>query len=279
MTTLRAITGASGRIGAMTARHLADAGLPTRLVVRDASRAPALPRAEVAVASYGDRDACRRAFDDVDTLFLVSATESADRVQQHRAAIDAAADAGVRQVVYLSFAGAGPDATFLLARDHGATEAHLQSSPMAWTFLRDNLYAESLREFATDGVIRGPAGEGRVAAVSLVDVAAVAARVLEDPTAHAGRAYTLTGPAALTLREVAARLGDATGTPVTYVNETVDEAFASRAHYGAPRWMVEAWISTYTAIRDGELERVTTDVPDLLGRPALTVTDVFTGRR
>lgn len=279
MTTLRAITGASGRIGARTARHLADAGLPTRLVVRDASRAPALPRADVAVASYGDHDACRRAFDGVDTLFLVSAAESADRVQQHRTAIDAAADAGVRQVVYLSFAGAGPDATFLLARDHGATEEHLRDSPMAWTFLRDNLYAEALREFATDGVIRGPAGEGRVAAVSLVDVAAVAARVLEDPTGHTGRAYTLTGPEALTLREVAARLGDAIGTPVTYVDETVEEAFASRAHYGAPRWMVEAWISTYTAIRDGELERVTSDVPELLGRPALTVTDVFTGRR
>lgn len=279
MTTLRAITGASGQVGAMTARHLADAGLPTRLVVRDASRAPTLPRAEVAVASYGDRDACRSAFDGVDTLFLVSATESADRVQQHRTAINAAADAGVRQVVYLSFAGAGPDATFLLARDHGATEAHLQSSPMAWTFLRDNLHAEALREFATDGVIRGPAGEGRVAAVSLVDVAAVAARVLEDPTGHAERAYTLTGPEALTLREVAARLGDATGTPVTYVDETVEEAFASRAHYGAPRWMVEAWISTYTAIRDGELEQVTSDVPELLGRPALSVTDVFTGAR
>ncbi len=279
MTTLRAITGASGRIGAMTARHLTDAGLATRLVVRDASRAPTLPRAEVAVASYDDRDACRRAFDGVDTLFLVSAAESADRVQQHRTAIDAAADAGVRQVVYLSFAGAGADATFLLARDHGATEAYLQSSPMTWTFLRDNLYAEALREFATDGVIRGPAGEGRVAAVSLVDVAAVAAHVLEDPTAHAGHAYTLTGPEALTLREVAARLGAAIGTPVSYVDETVEEAFASRAHYGAPRWMVEAWISTYTAIRDGELEQVTSDVPDLLGRPALSVTDVFTGRR
>jgi uncharacterized protein YbjT (DUF2867 family) len=279
MTTLRAITGASGRIGAMTARHLADAGMPARLVVRDASRAPALPGADVVVASYEDGDACRRAFDGVDTLFLVSATESADRVAQHRTVIDAAAAAGVRQVVYLSFAGAGPHATFLLARDHAATEALLEAAPLEWTFLRDNLYTEALRSFATDGVIRGPAGTGRVASVSQRDVAAVAAHVLEDPTAHVGRAYELTGPQALTLGEIAALLSEATGTSVTYVDETLEEAFASRARYGAPRWLVEAWVSTYTAIRDGELARVTSDVPALLGRPALSAAEVFSGRR
>ncbi|QMW66292.1 SDR family oxidoreductase [Mumia sp. ZJ1417] len=279
MTTLRAITGASGHVGGMTARHLADAGLPIRLVVRDPSRAPSLLGADVAVASYDDGDACLTAFEGVDTLFLVSATESADRVQQHQTAIDAAVAAGVRQVVYLSFAGAGADATFLLARDHGATEEYLKATPLEWTFLRDNLYTEALRAFATDGAIRGPGGQGRVASVSQVDVAAAAAHVLADPTGHVGRAYTLTGPEALTLGEVAALLSEATGVPVTYVDETIEEAFASRAHYGAPRWMVEAWISTYTAIRDGELAHVTSDLPDLLGRPALSVAEVFSGRR
>ncbi|MGH1564156.1 SDR family oxidoreductase [Mumia sp. DW29H23] len=280
MSTLIGITGATGQIGSATARHLADAGYATRLVVRDAARAPRLPRSEVAVASYDDAGACRTAYDGIDTLFLVSATESADRVTQHRTAVDAAVAAGVRQVVYLSFAGAGPDATFTLARDHGATEEHVKATPLAWTFLRDNLYTDAIRTmFGEDGAIRGPAGQGKVASVAQADVAEVAARVLGDPTAHAGAAYELTGPAALTLTEIAALLTEATGTPHRYVEETIAEAHASRAHYGAPDWMVEAWISTYTAIRDGELDRVSSDIPELLGRPALSVAEVFSGRR
>ncbi|WP_370616851.1 SDR family oxidoreductase [Mumia sp. Pv 4-285] len=280
MATLIGITGATGSVGGSVARHLADGGRTTRLIVRDAARAPRLPRAEVAVASYDDTEACRRAYAGLDTLFLVSATESADRVQQHHGAIDAAAAAGVRQVVYLSFAGAGPDAGFTLARDHGATEAYAQESGLAWTFLRDNFYTDALRMmFGADGVIRGPAGHGRVACVARDDVAAVAALVLASPRSHAGRAYELTGPEALTLNQIAALMTEATGSPHRYVDETMAQAHASRAHYGAPEWMVDAWISTYTAIRDGELERVTSDVPDLLGRPALSAREVFSRRR
>ncbi|KAA1424689.1 SDR family oxidoreductase [Mumia zhuanghuii] len=280
MSTLIGITGASGYVGGAAARHLAGAGRATRLIVRDPARAPRLPHAEVAVASYEDVDACRRAYEGLDTLFLVSATESADRVQQHHLTIDAAVSAGVRQIVYLSFVGAGPDAGFTLARDHGATEEYAKSSPLAWTFLRDNFYTDAIRTmFGEDGVIRGPAGHGRVASIARDDVAAVAARVLADPRSHVGRAYELTGPEALTLAEFATLMTQATGSPHRYLDETIEEARASRAHYGAPEWMVDAWISTYTAIRDGELDRVTSDVPALLGRPALTVAEVLSGRR
>ena len=123
------------------------------------------------------------------------------------------------------------------------------------------------------GAIKGPAVSGRVAAVSRRDVAEVAALVLRNPGAHAGRSYDLTGPEALALDEIAAVLTEVTGTPHRFVNETMDEARASRAHYGAPDWLVEAWISTYTAIRDGELDAVSEDVPRLLGRDATSFAD------
>jgi NAD(P)H dehydrogenase (quinone) len=183
--------------------------------------------------------------------------------------VAAAAGAGVRQVVYTSFVGAGDSAGFLLGRDHGATEGIIRRSGLEFTFLRDNFYAEVFPGYAdADGVLRGPAGSGRVAAVSRTDVAAVAALVLQDPRAHAGRSYDLTGPEALTLHDMAATLTEVTGRPHRFVDETMEEARASRAHYGAPDWLVDAWISTYTAIRDGELEDVSDDVPRLLGRPA-----------
>ena len=117
---------------------------------------------------------------------MVSASEDVDRLGQHRAFVDAAAAAGVRHVVYTSFQGAAADCTFTLGRDHWATEEALRASGMEHTFLRDSFYADFLPLMATDGAIRGPAGDGRVAAVARDDVAAVAAVVLADPGAHVG---------------------------------------------------------------------------------------------
>ena len=137
-----AVTGATGQIGSRVASGLAALGLTQRLIVRDSARAPILPGAEVVQASsYGDFAAMLRALTDVHTLFLVSARDrfgiahiSAknhtipppyDRLQQHRAAVDAAAMAGVQHVVYLSMMNAAPDATFILAHDHFHTEEHI----------------------------------------------------------------------------------------------------------------------------------------------------------
>jgi uncharacterized protein YbjT (DUF2867 family) len=203
---------------------------------------------------------------------MVSGAEHPDRVSQHRSFIDAAAAAGVSHLVYTSFYGASPTATFTLARDHHATEEHIRASGLAYTFLRDNLYADFFPLMADQqGVIRGPAGDGRVAAVAIDDIAAVAAEVLRDPAAHAGETYDLTGPVPLTLHEVAEIVTASGARTVRYVPETVEEAYASRAVYRAPRWQVDAWVSTYTAIASGELAAVSDAVPRLLGRPALTL--------
>jgi NAD(P)H dehydrogenase (quinone) len=266
--TVIALTGATGAVGGTAAHLLADAGRPVRLLVRDTARAPSLQGADVRQATYG-QDGCVQALEGVDTVFMVSGHEAADRLDQHRTFVDAAVTAGVRQIVYLSFVGASATSGFTLGRDHGATEDHIRASGLEWTFVRDNFYAEILPQFADEaGVIRGPAGSGRVAAVSQRDVGAVVAHVLTDPREHAGRSYDLTGPDALTFDEVATILTRITGRPYSFVDETVDEARASRAHFGAPGWQVDAWISTYTAIRDGELEHVSGDIARLLDRPA-----------
>jgi NAD(P)H dehydrogenase (quinone) len=274
MTTL-GITGATGHVGGRAARLLADDGAAVRLLVRDPSRAPQLPGAEVARAVYGE-EATVDALRGLDVVLMVSAHESDDRVAEHQAFVDAAVEAGVRHLVYTSFVGASASTGFLLGRDHGATEEIIRGSGLAHTFLRDNFYAEVFAEFGgEERIIRGPAGVGRVAAVSRRDVAEVAATVLRSPDTHAGASYDLTGPEALTLDEVADVLSAVTGEPHRYVDETMEEARASRAGYGAPDWLVDAWISTYTAIRDGELEAVSDDVAHLLGRPATTFAEAI----
>ena len=275
MTTI-AVTGATGRLGGRIARVLAAAGEAPRLIVRDPARAPDLAGADVVSAAYGDSAAARAALEGVDTLLMVSAAEAPDRVDQHKTFVDAAVAAGVRHVVYTSFAGASPTATFTLARDHWATERHIATSGLDWTFLRNNLYADSLPDLAgEDGIIRGPAGSGRAAVVALDDIAEVAAVILRDPGEHIGQTHDLTGPEALTLDEAAAIISAATGRTISYQPETVEEAYASRASYQAPPWQVDAWVSTYTAIAARELAPVGFIIPKLLDRPATSLADAL----
>lgn len=275
-----AVTGATGHVGGHVARILAEAGVSQRLLVRDPARAPQLAGAQVAQASYGDRDACESALAGVSTLFMVSAAESVDRLTEHRTLVDAAAAAGVEHLVYTSFLGASPQATFTLARDHAATEEHIRAAGLRWTVLRDSFYLDFFASLpGPDGVVRGPAGDGRVGAVARSDVARAAAHVLLDPAAHAGATYQLTGPEALTLTEVAEILTQATGEAVTFHDETLEEAYTSRAPWGAPDWQVDAWVSTYTAIAAGELALVTDDVERLTGRRPVSLRELLaTGR-
>ncbi|MBM7774204.1 uncharacterized protein YbjT (DUF2867 family) [Actinokineospora baliensis] len=271
MSPIVAVTGATGNIGGRVARLLSAQGVSQRLLSRNPAALPDLPGAtNVQGADYSDATALREAFAGADTLLLVSARESVNRVHEHTTAIDAAIAAGVRRIVYTSFFGAGPDCTFTFGRDHWHTEQHLQSTGVPFVVLRDNMYASAPPAMAgEDGAIRGPAGDGAVSMVALDDIAAVAARVLTD-SAHDGQVLDITGPEAITLAEAARQLSKVTGREITYVQETEDEAYASRAHYNAPEYEVAGWVTSYTAIAAGELAPVSDAVARVTGRPAQT---------
>ena len=230
----------------------------------------------MAQASYGDFESVRRALGGCAVVLMVSGSESATRVAEHRTFVDAAAEAGVHHIVYTSFHGAAPDATFTLVRDHFATEAHIRSSGTSWTFLRDNLYLDVFPFLADEeGEIRGPAGDGWVSAVARDGIAAALVAVLRDPASHEGSTYGLTGPSALSLGEAAAMMSDRLGKRFTFRDETIEEAYASRASYDAPDWQVDAWVSTYTAIASGELSDVTDGIERLIGRPPMSLSDLL----
>jgi NAD(P)H dehydrogenase (quinone) len=270
------VTGATGRLGGRVARRLAAAGAAQRLLVRDPSRAPQLPGSVPVRAPFADPGAVRVALQGVRTVLMVSASETPDRVGQHISFIDAAVAADVGHLVYISFYGASPTCTFTLARDHYATEQHIRACGLRFTFLRDNLYADFLPAMAGEnGVIRGPAADGRVAAVAQDDIADAATAVLRGPEQHTGITYSLTGPQSLSLDDVAATLSAGLGRLVRYQRETLEEAYASRASYGAPRWQVDAWVSTYTAIANGEFAGVTDNIARLTGHPATELAELL----
>jgi len=110
--------------------------------------------------------------------------------------------------------------------------------------------------------------------VALDDIDSATA-VLRAPSKHAGITYDLTGPEALNLYDVARILSHVTGRTVRYRPETLEEAYASRAHSGVADWQLDAWVSTYTAIAAGEMDGLSTAVTDLTGHPPASLADVL----
>jgi len=300
-----AVTGATGEIGRRVVERLARLGLAQRLIVRDPSRAPRLPGAEICqVASYGDPAAMGKALAGIETMFLVSAHELMgvikqsveqnkaipyyDRLHQHISAVSAAAAVGVRRVVYLSFLSSEPDATFVLAREHFRTEEFIRSTGVAFTFLRQGLYMDKVPQHVmADDVIRACAGEGRAAWTARDDIADVAVAVMTG-AGHEGRTYDVTGPEALTMAETADRLSAVLGRRITYEAQTphevrthrntsrmVDHEASRRAVTGAgiTELELEVWVTHYLQIATGEAAAVSDTVPRLTGHPAQNLKD------
>lgn len=265
MSELFGITGATGAVGGRVARLLAERGAEQRLIVR--GDAPDVGAPVAPITDYGDFDSMRAALDGVTTLFLVSGREHPERLRQHKTAVDAAIEAGVERIVYLSSLGAAPDATFTLARQHYATEQHIRAHGVAFTFLRSSLYLDFVPWVATaDGFIRGPAGDGRLAPVARDDVAETVVAVLSS-WEHDGATYDNTGPEAISFADAAAELSRVSGRSVRYVDETIEEAWASRRPTGAPDWEIEGWITSYVAVAAGEMDVVSDTVERLTGHP------------
>lgn len=272
-----AVTGATGALGGSVARRLAERGVPQRLIVRNAERAPSLPGADVAEASYEEGEALADALRGIETVFFVSGNEAADRESVHRSALDAFVAAGVRRVVYTSFLGASPEASFTYARTHRATEEMIRAAGFDFVFLRPSFYLDYVADWAdAEGVIRGPAGDGRIAWVAREDLAEAAAVVLSTE-GHDGRTYDLTGDELLTLDQTAARLTEATGTTYRFQNESVDQAYASRRQSfpGTPEWALDGWVGTYLAIARGEMAVASGAVEELTGHAPQGIADYY----
>jgi len=235
------------------ARRLANLEQSPRLVVLDDGRALDLPEMQIVEASYGDPASMRRALAGVHTFLMIPVHEAPNRVEQHASAVDAAVDAGVERMVYSSFTGAAPEATFTFATDHWHTEEHIRNTELDFTFLRCNAYMDVLPwVVGSDGLIRGPAGDGRFAVVSRDDVADVAVSVLLGE-GHSGVTYDVSGPESLTMHRAPrpSRASPAAPSPTTLRRSTRRTRHApttarptGRSKAGSPRsraWRPARW--------------------------------------
>ncbi len=265
------VAAASGALGRLVVEQLRThhPDEPVAAAVRDPARCADLTARGVDVrhGDYDDPASLRAAFRGADRLLLISSPtlDTAHRTRQHLAAIEAARAGGVHAVAYTSFLGAdrAEEASGGMNAAHHATERAILDSGLAYTLLRHPFYTDAfinagLHVAVESGKLLSGTGGRGLNTAPRSDLAAAAATVLTSDT-HLGHAYDLTGPL-WTYPQLAATLTDLTGRPVEHVDGTVDTPIGFLMQLA----------------RAGMLERQTTDLEHLLGRPPTTLHQAVT---
>ena len=265
------MTGASGNVGIELARILKSRGVRFRAMVRSpaaAKQLDVLAHAELVTGDFNDSVTVARALDGIDRAFLLTPSSEQAEAQQ-RAFVEVASREGVRHVVKLSQWAADPGSPVRFLRYHAAVEQDLRSSGMAFTFLRPNLFMEGLlalrASIATEGRLFAAAGDARISAVDVRDIAAVAAAALTEP-GHEGCTYDITGPEALTHAEMAEHLGQALERRVEFMDVPPDAWRQALLGFGLPVWQADGLVEDYAHYRRGEAAAVASGVQDVTGK-------------
>ncbi|MDG4823222.1 SDR family oxidoreductase [Asanoa sp. WMMD1127] len=272
------ITGANGMVSREVLRELAGGQEPVRALVRDLSRTPGIEGVDYVAGDLDLPDTLEPAFKGVTRLFLLTAMGPLAPSQSMNA-LWAARQAGVEHVVRLSAIGAAPDAPTRNGRLHALSDWEVEQSGIPWTILRPSNFMQNLFGAVAGDTLCGIFGNGRVNAVDVRDIAAVAAEILIRPASHAGKIYTLTGPESISLHGAAEEISTALGRPVRYLPETREQVRDRMLGYGLPRWDAEVLAEYRTAYGSGWAEFVNDHVETVVGRPPRSIAEFVRDHR
>jgi NAD(P)H dehydrogenase (quinone) len=280
------ITGASGHLGRATA-ELVLGRVPASEVILTTRHPEGLSDlaargAEVRMADFERPETLVGAFEGGERLLLISTPDLERRTVQHRAAIEAARIAGVRHVSYTSYVNPVEENPAVVTPSHRDTEKALRESGLAWTALRNGLYAEYQVPAGAQAIVSGRLfhnnGDGKTAYVSREDCAAAAAAVLST-AGHEGEAYDITGPRPLGQEDVAALLSELSGRPVEAVAVDDEEFVQGLTAAGMPEPAARDVASFGRAIREGFVGDASGAVESLTGHPPRSLREVFEAHR
>ena len=275
------VTGATGNIGQSLVARLSQLAETVQVVAASPKGLP-VTGAMVRSLNLLDATSVQAAMKGVKSLFLLTPAHPEMEAMTSNA-VQAAQAAGVLHIVRVSGAGADPASDIAIARLQGRCDQIVIDSGIAYTLLRPKNFMQNFTTFLRDmiraGVVYSSQADGRVPFIDARDIAAVAAKVLIDPAAHAGQAYTLTGPEALTNAEALVAIEQSIGRKVSLVAVTEDQAIEGMRQAGMPESMVQAMSSLNRVIAAGWVAEVTDDVPQLLGGPATRWTDFVAEHR
>lgn len=263
------VFGATGNVGSQVVRELAVRGIAARAFVRDRPRAAAIlpARTELVVGDLADRMSVESALDGAERVFLTTSNQPG-QVEHETAVIDAAAAAGVRRLVKLTTIGARVGSELDFWDWHGRIERRLAESGIPAVLLRASFFMTNLLAAAEavcgTGMLVAPAGDARISMIDPRDVAGVAAVALTED-GHEGRTHVVTGPEAVSYRDVAARLSAVLERPVKFVHVEDEAARAAMLSDGAPSWFADNLVVLFRLLRGGAAEEVTDTVRRLTG--------------
>ncbi|MFM2098545.1 MAG: hypothetical protein RLZZ366_84 [Pseudomonadota bacterium] len=279
------ITGASGQYGRAATDKLIARGRANDLILITRNPSKLSDRLTQGCAvRYGDFDkpeTLQSAVQGAEKMLLISGTRVGARVIQHKAAIDAAAAAGVQHIAYTSFVDISPENPAIVTLDHRETEELIKASGMMWTMLRDAHYADAMilnagPGFIASGVWMTSTKGAKEAMVWRDDCVNSAVAVLTG-SGHENRAYQITGPNRESFAEVCAMMNEITGRPIALVETDDDGMYAMFDAMGIPRepvddqsvagipWNSDDMVSFERSIREGWLDICTGDVELLTG--------------
>jgi NAD(P)H dehydrogenase (quinone) len=280
------ITGATGKLGRLATGFVLEQ-LPSSdviLVTHTPEKLSDVAARGIKVR-FGDFDqpeSLQAAFAGADRILLISTMDIGRRLPQHRAAVDAAAAAGVERIVYTSGLNSTPANPAFVVEEHGGTDDLVRECGVPYTILGMGLYSELRVPFGVTAVKTGSyrhnAGDGRTAYVSRVDCAAVAAETLLQD-GHENVVYDVTGPELHSQVEIAALIAETTGRPIEVVEVSDAERIADFMAAGYTEYSAGSATSWGTAVRVGALDALSSVVEDVTGRPARTVREVLAEHR
>jgi uncharacterized protein YbjT (DUF2867 family) len=269
------ITGATGRVGSAILKQLSTSGVSVRALVRTAEKAAlvANPQVETVIGDLAQPRSLDSALNGITAALLVSPLDP-HQVELQGNFIEAAKRAGRVHVVKISGLGTALDSSVRSGRWHAQTEKHLEDSGLPFTHLRPPFFMQNLLRFAptirASGEFAGSLNQGKVAMIDVDDIAAVAATALSTD-AHAGNAYVLTGPEAISYADVAERLARILGRTITYKDVPIEVMRERLLATGMPEWHVNVQVDFSTALSAGHASAVTNTVEAVTGKPARTL--------
>ena len=255
------VTGATGNIGAAVLKHLKLG--PERRVLK-AARSPG--RDDERYFDFEHLPESLPSLEGVDVLFLLRPPQISDVDRYFKPLVAGLAAKPRCHVVFLSVQGA-ERISFI---PHTKIEKLIRESALPHTFIRPSYFMQNLTGVFQDDIERRhrlfvPAGRAPFLWVDADDVGHACARVLEDPTPHNGLAYAITGKELLGFQEVARRLSQAMGQPVTYERPSALRFAWVKHHEGDPLGLVAVQIFLHTLPRFDTLPPITADFKALTG--------------
>ena len=263
------ITGAGGTVGSEVLKQLESTDARFRVAYFSKGKADRARAAgiDAAVIDYNRPDTLEEAFGGCDRLFLLG-PNVLEQTGLELNAVEAAKASGVRHIVKQSVMGAEEDA-YSLAKVHRPVERAIESSGLAWTFLRPNSFMQNVVTFMSEtiraeGAIYSASGNAKISHVDVRDIAAVAVHALTGVD-HEGKAYTLTGPEALTYEEIAGELSAALGRTITHVNLPPSDMKQGMLAGGMPEELADRMLDLERYFREDRASSISDDIKLVTG--------------